>query len=272
MDQQKLRTLVFEKTGVKIDVDDPVFALVALNEAVLAEAVERHVALLDDATGVLAAQVQALQDGGHIKRPATPRAAPASAAAPGLTPGARGYFDYFGAVAGPGYYRVKLGSWQVYSLDSNLKPGPAGAQLAWLKQELAANPSHCILAYWHHPLYSSGGHGSIARMKDAWRALLDAGAEMVLSGHDHDYERFAPQDAQGQQHARGIRQFVVGTGGAYSTPFLLPLRNSERRDNSRTGVLKLLLKDGAYAWEFLEAAYQGFPNGNAPDRGEGQCH
>ena len=189
-----------------------------------------------------------------------------------LTQGARGYFDYFGAAAGVGYYRVKLGSWQVYSLDSNLQPGPAAVQLAWLKQELAANPSHCILAYWHHPLYSSGGHGSIARMKAAWRLLLDAGAEIVLSGHDHDYERFAPQDAEGTYDARGIRQFVVGTGGAYSTPFLLPLRNSERRDNSRTGVLKLVLKDGAYAWEFLEAAYQGFPNGNAPDRGEGTCH
>lgn len=189
-----------------------------------------------------------------------------------LTPGARGYFDYFGAAAGAGYYRLKLGSWQVYSLNSNLAPGPAAVQLAWLKQELAAHPSHCILAYWHHPLYSSGGHGSIARMEHAWRSLHDAGAEIVLSGHDHDYERFAPQDAAGKLDARGIRQFVVGTGGAYATPFLLPLRNSEMRDNSRTGVLRLVLKERAYEWAFLEADYQGFPNGNAPDRGEGQCH
>lgn len=188
------------------------------------------------------------------------------------TPGARGYFDYFGSAAGPGYYRIKLGSWQVYSLNSNLAPGPAAAQLAWLQQELGANPSHCILAYWHHPLYSSGGHGSMARMGDAWQALHGAGAEVILSGHDHDYERFAPQDAAGRYDARGIRQFVVGTGGAYATPFLLPLRNSEMRDNNRTGVLRLVLKEGAYTWAFLEAGYQGFPNGNAPDRGEGQCH
>ncbi|NML61564.1 hypothetical protein HHL21_10830 [Massilia sp. RP-1-19] len=106
----------------------------------------------------------------------------------------------------------------------------------------------------------------------AWRALHDAGAELVLSGHDHDYERFAPRDAAGRFDARGIRQFVVGTGGAYATPFLLPLRNSEMRDNSRIGVLRLVLKEGAYAWVFLEAAYEGFPNGNAPDRGEGKCH
>ena len=189
-----------------------------------------------------------------------------------LTPGARGYFDYFGSAAGAGYYRIKLGSWQVYSLDSNLAPGPAAIQLAWLKQELAANPSPCTLAYWHHPLYSSGGHGSIVRMGDAWRVLQDAGAELVLSGHDHDYERFAPQDAAGRFDPRGIRQFVVGTGGAYATPFLLPLRNSEVRDNSRSGVLRLILKDGAYEWTFLEASYDGFPNGNAPDRGEGKCH
>ena len=189
-----------------------------------------------------------------------------------LTRGARGYFDYFGSAAGPGYYRLTLGSWQVYSLDSNLAPGPAAAQLAWLKRELAANPSHCTLAYWHHPLYSSGGHGSSARMLEAWKVLHRAGAEIVLSGHDHDYERFAPQDAAGRSAPDGVRQFVVGTGGAFLTPFLLPLRNSEMRDNSRSGVLKLVLQDGGYAWEFLEAAYDGFPNGNAPDRGQGKCH
>lgn len=188
------------------------------------------------------------------------------------TAGARGYFDYFGKAAAGGYYRVQLGSWQVYSLDSNLAPGPAAVQLAWLKAELAANPSHCTLAYWHHPLYSSGGHGSMPNMRAAWEALHAAGAEVVLSGHDHDYERFAPQDGAGNFAARGVRQFVAGTGGAFLTPFLLPLANSEVRDNSRTGVLRLRLHDGGYDWEFLEAGYEGFPNGNAPDRGEGKCH
>ncbi|MGZ8317844.1 MAG: metallophosphoesterase family protein, partial [Telluria sp.] len=176
------------------------------------------------------------------------------------------------AAAGRGYYRIRLGSWQVYSLDSNLAGAAAAAQLNWLGQELAAHPSHCTLAYSHHPLYSSGGHGSIPAMRGAWEILHRAGAEIMLSGHDHDYERFAPQDAYGvRDELRGMRQFVVGTGGAYLTPFRWPLPNSEMRDNSRTGVLKLVLKEGGYAWEFVEASYDGFPNGQAPDRGEGKC-
>jgi 3',5'-cyclic AMP phosphodiesterase CpdA len=188
------------------------------------------------------------------------------------TPGAAGYFGYFGKSAGPGYYSVQLGSWRLISLDSNLGPAAQAAQLAWLKDELERHPAHCRLAYWHHPLYSSGAHGSIARMHDAWQALYLAGADIVLSGHDHVYERFAPQDADGRlDPARGIRQFVVGTGGAFPTPFLLPQHNSEVRDNSRTGVLKLLLKDDGYEWEFLETSHDGV-DGRAPDRGAARCH
>ena len=188
------------------------------------------------------------------------------------TSGARGYFDYFGALAGPGYYAISLGSWRVISLDSNTSGAAAAAQLAWLKQELATHPTRCTLAYWHHPMYSSGGHGSLERMRAAWEVLQQAGADIVLSGHDHDYERFAPQDGQGRRDANGIRQFVVGTGGAFLTPFLRRRANSEMRDNSRYGVLKLDLEAGRYRWEFLEAEYDGLPNGQAADRGEGQCH
>ena len=189
------------------------------------------------------------------------------------TRGAAGYFAYFGAAAGRGYYSVELGGWRIISLDSNLPAAAHAAQLAWLKDELARHPARCTLAYWHHPLYSSGGHGSIAQMKDVWEALYRAGAEIVLSGHDHDYERFAPQDAEGRlDAARGIRQFVVGTGGAFPTPFLHVVEHSEARDANRTGVLKLLLKEGGYEWEFLEASYDGFPNGAPPDRGTGECH
>lgn len=189
------------------------------------------------------------------------------------TPGAKGYFDYFGSAAGRGYYSVELGAWHVVSLDSNLKGAAQQAQLAWLRQDLAASKARCTLAYWHHPLYSSGWHGSIATMRPAWELLHQAGAELVLSGHDHTYERFAPQDADGRlDQARGIRQFVVGTGGAYYTPFKFPIINSEMRDNSRFGVLRLVLRDASYEWEFLEASYDGFPNGQAPDRGAGKCH
>ena len=189
------------------------------------------------------------------------------------TEGASGYFAYFGQAAGRGYYQLKLGSWRVFSLDSNLAPAEHAAQLAWLRAELARAPAQCTLAYWHHPLYSSGGHGSNAKMAAAWTLLQEAGAEIVLSGHDHHYERFAPQDARGKADPRGIRQFVVGTGGAYTTPlFPLALANSERRDAARSGVLKLVLAPQGYTWEFLEATNDGLPNGPAPDRGAGQCH
>ncbi|MFL6660146.1 MAG: metallophosphoesterase family protein [Massilia sp.] len=189
------------------------------------------------------------------------------------TANAAPYFAYFGAVAARGYYSVQLGAWRVISLDSNLAAGPQREQLAWLRRELAQGPRRCTLAYWHHPLYSSGGHGNMPVMRDAWDILYQAGADIVLSGHDHDYERFAPQDANGKlDPARGLRQFVVGTGGAYATPFLLTVKNSEMRDNHRTGVLKLILRDGSYEWEFLEASYSGFPFAQRPDRGTGQCH
>lgn len=189
------------------------------------------------------------------------------------TRGASGYFGYFGSAAGRGYYSVKLGAWRLFSLDSNLKGADQQAQLAWLEQELARSAERCTLATWHHPLYSSGGHGSIAVMRAAWELLHRAGAEIVLSGHDHDYERFAPQDADGVlDREAGIVQFVVGTGGAFLSPFLWTLKNSKMRDNSRTGVLKLVLADDGYEWEFLEAAYHGFPYGQPADRGKGQCH
>ncbi|CAH0242705.1 Alkaline phosphatase [Massilia sp. Bi118] len=189
------------------------------------------------------------------------------------TPQAAPYFAYFGERAGRGYYSLDLKGWHLVSLDSNLAPIEHAAQIEWLRADLAAHPSRCTLAFWHHPLYSSGGHGSIPKMREAWRLLQEAGAELVLSGHDHDYERFAPQDADNHlDKARGMRQFVVGTGGAYPTPFLLTVRNSEMRDSGRTGVLKLRLLDGRYEWEFLESARLtplGLPE---PDRGADTCH
>ncbi|MES3023740.1 MAG: metallophosphoesterase [Pseudomonadota bacterium] len=190
-----------------------------------------------------------------------------------IMPGAQGYFAYFGAAAGPGHYSVTMGNWRLYSLDSNLRGAAHAAQLDWLRRELARAPSRCTLAFWHHPLYSSGGHGNYGTMRGVWELLHQHGAEIVLSGHDHDYERFAPQDANGKlDKAGGIRQFVAGIGGAYRTPFLLPRANSERRDASRTGVLRLSLNDDGYEWELLEASYDGFPNGPEPDKGKGGCH
>jgi 3',5'-cyclic AMP phosphodiesterase CpdA len=181
------------------------------------------------------------------------------------------YFAYFGERAGNGHYSMNLAGWHLVSLDSNLPPEQHAAQLAWLREDLARHPARCTLAWWHHPLYSSGWHGSMPKMRDAWELLYQAGAEIVLSGHDHVYERFAPQDASsGLDEARGIRQFVVGTGGAYATPFAWAIANSEVRDASHFGVLRLRLLDGAYEWEFL-AAGPAQP-GDQPDRGHGQCH
>ncbi|MFL6672754.1 MAG: metallophosphoesterase family protein [Massilia sp.] len=187
------------------------------------------------------------------------------------TASAAPYFAYFGARAGRGHYSFELGNWHLVSLDSDLRPREHAAQLAWLRDDLARHPARCTLAYWHHPLYSSGGNGSIAKMRDVWELLYRAGAEIVLSGHDHDYERFAPQDADGRlDAARGIRQFVVGTGGAYPTPFLGMAPNSEVRDASSFGVLRLRLLDGGYEWEFLPVGE--LPPGARADRGSGSCH
>jgi 3',5'-cyclic AMP phosphodiesterase CpdA len=189
------------------------------------------------------------------------------------TPGAAPYFAYFGARAGRGYYSLRLGGWLLLSLNSNLRGAEHAAQLDWLRAELAAQPARCTLAFWHHPLYTSGGHRGPGRMQDAWRILYDAGAELVLSGHDHDYERFAPQDADGRRDpARGIRQFVVGTGGAFATPFLKRTPHSEVRDASHDGVLELRLLDGGYAWRFLPAEPDKLAPGATPDHGSADCH
>lgn len=186
------------------------------------------------------------------------------------TPAAVGYYEYFGNIAGPlrrGYYSVDLGKWHVVSLNSNLTPMDHQQQLAWLKTDLAQHPARCTLAYWHHPLYSSGGHGNNEQMADVWRALQTANADVVLVSHDHDYERFAPQDADARRDdTRGIREFVVGTGGAKLTPFFARKPNSEISDNSTHGVLRMVLKDTGYEWEFLPVA-----GGSFTDRGAALC-
>lgn len=187
------------------------------------------------------------------------------------TPHAVGYYTYFGDRAGTprrGYYSFRAGDWLLIAMNSYLKPEDHARQLEWLKAELQSNPARCTLAFWHHPVYSSGGHGSSKRMQDAWRVLHEAGAELVLASHDHDYERFAPQDSEGNRdETRGIRQFVVGTGGADLTPFRFRKLNSESSDNLSNGVLKLVLKDAGYEWEFLPVDRDGFR-----DRGSALCH
>lgn len=192
---------------------------------------------------------------------------------------ADGYYEYFGELAGPrgrGYYSFDKGGWHFISLNSHLNAADHARQLVWLKGDLAASQARCTLAYWHAPMYSSGGHTPTRKMQDAWRALHEAGAELVLSGHDHDYERLAPMDADAQPDAaRGVRQFVVGTGGAYLTPYLWLNEQSEARINWRTGVLKLVLKENSYEWEFLAVEPKTepeVPQQAARDSGAANCH
>jgi hypothetical protein len=186
------------------------------------------------------------------------------------------YFDYFGASAGDpkdGYYSYELGTWHIVVLNSECKDvgGCDGnsRQVQWLRTDLAAHPAACTLAYWHKPLFSSGSaHGNDPEMRPLWQALYDANADVVINGHDHDYERFAPQTPDGRSDAaRGIREFVVGTGGKNHRPILLAKPNSESRNTDAFGVLKLTLRAGAYDWQFLAQPGQQFS-----DSGTGKCH
>jgi hypothetical protein len=190
---------------------------------------------------------------------------------------AKGYFDYFGKAAGDpdeGYYSYDLGEWYLIALNSNcgegeIRCGPGSAQVQWLKEDLAANEEKaCTLAYFHHPLFSSGKYRpGIPEMKPFWEALYSAGADVVLNGHDHNYQRFAPQDPQGRADSeRGIRQFVVGTGGKSHYEILDPIANTEVYNDNTYGVLKLTLHPKSYEWRFLPAG------GEFTDSGEDQCH
>ncbi len=177
------------------------------------------------------------------------------------------YYTYFGAAAGPanlGYYAYTLGAWRIYSLNSEIV---STAETAWLAQDLAAHPTQCIAAYWHHPRFSSGQHGSDSSVAPLWDALYAARAELMINGHDHDYERFAPQTPAGGGSATGIREIVAGTGGAGLRGFGPAIRNSEVRNGTTNGVLKLTLSPGAYAWRFVPIAGQSFT-----DSGSGTCH
>jgi acid phosphatase type 7 len=191
---------------------------------------------------------------------------------------AEGYFDYFAKAAGDpdkGYYSYDLGKWHIVALNSNcgegdVHCGPGSSQVHWLEEDLAANEDkRCTLAYMHHPRFSSGKrHGSNANLEPLWEALYEAGAEVVLSAHEHNYERFAPQDPGGEADPqRGIRQFVVGTGGKSHYPILDPLPNSEVHNDETYGVLKLTLNPEGYQWRFVPATGGGFS-----DSGEDRCH
>ncbi|HEX4896887.1 MAG TPA: metallophosphoesterase [Candidatus Limnocylindrales bacterium] len=191
-----------------------------------------------------------------------------------VTAGGAGYFGYFGPAAGNpsvGWYATDLGAWRIYALNSDcwaIGGCEAGsAQERWLRDDLEASPRACVLAIWHHPRFSSGDHGSDPMTSALWGALDDAGAEIVVNGHDHDYERFAPQDVNGAADPAGIVEYVAGTGGRSHYAFGPPLANSLVRDNTAFGVLRFDLDAGGWASTFVPVAGATFT-----DSATGTCH
>lgn len=191
---------------------------------------------------------------------------------------AAAYYAYFCAAAGTpfeGWYSYDLGAWHVVVLNSMCADasgeGPActasSPQLRWLAADLAAHPSRCTLAYWHHPLFSSDHESEASEMRPAWELLHRAGAELVLNGHVHTYERFAPMRPDGvRDEAGGIRELVVGTGGApLFTPPVVRI-NSERQVNHVFGVARLTLRPASYDWQFISV------DGEVLDEGSAPCH
>jgi acid phosphatase type 7 len=192
------------------------------------------------------------------------------------TDAAQGYFDFFGSRAGAprkGWYSYDLGAWHLIALNSNCREvggcDRGSEQERWLRADLNRHRTGCTLAYWHHPRFSSGvHHGSQEQVSDLWQALYEAGADVVLSGHEHNYERFAPLDPTGDvDNARGIQEFVVGTGGRSLHPFGRPLPGSELRESDTYGVLQLTLNADSYDWQFVPIDGRSFT-----DAGSGGCH
>ena len=188
--------------------------------------------------------------------------------------GAAGYFKYFGAAAGTpgqGYYSFDIGAWHIIALNSSCSSAggcsSTSPQYKWLKADLATHPNLCTLAFWHIPRYSSGGRAS-AITQPFWQLLYDNNADLILNGHDHIYERFAPQNASGGvDQVRGMREFIVGTGGADHSNIAAIAANSEVRNAVTFGVLKLTLRSASYDWQFVPEAGKTFT-----DSGTQACH
>jgi hypothetical protein len=181
------------------------------------------------------------------------------------------YFDYFGSAAGErdkGYYSYNLGNWHIVALNTMIDAGPSSAQGRWLTGDLARNQRLCTLAYFHHPRFSSGPSPANRKSVQLWDILSSAGADVVVSGHDHIYERFVPMTADSRRDDRtGMRQFIVGTGGFSHYKLRRAASGSEVRNNNTFGVLKLTLRERGYEWQFVPVRGSRFT-----DRGSGACH
>jgi alkaline phosphatase len=187
---------------------------------------------------------------------------------------AKAYYDYFPdpRMAGPrnlGFYAFDEAPWRIIALNDNIAFGPGSSQMQWLREELENTRTLCTLVFWHKPLFSSGPNGTAndgAAAKVIWTTLMEFGVDVVLNGHDHEYERFAPQDPDGKPSVNGIREFVVGTGGAHSYTPLATKPNSEIRLSGIYGILRLNLFSTSYHWDFHTGV------NTILDRGDGACH
>jgi hypothetical protein len=202
-----------------------------------------------------------------------------------LTSGASGYYSYFGSAASPqdagctasckGYYSYNLGAWHLIALNSECSQvggcQAGSSQEQWLKADLAAHPNTCTLAYWHRPLFTSGWSLGDSDVSDLWNDLYNAHADLVLNGHDHDYERFAPQDPSGAADPTGgITEIIAGTGGASHGGFNTTAHNSVVKNGTTFGVLQLTLHPTRFDWQFVPDTQSG--NGTFTDAGSQACH
>lgn len=182
------------------------------------------------------------------------------------------YYEYFGRAAGEagqGFYSYDIGDWHMIALNSNcdnIACGPNSKQHQWLRQNLEANNSKCTLLYWHHPRFSSGLAGNYGSVNSFWRSAVELGGDIVVNGHDHDYERFAPMDSEGNADPNGMQLFIVGTGGTTLRDFGEIKPNSEVRYNGGNGIIKFNLYPGWYEWEFIPTI-----PGDFSDSGSGVC-
>lgn len=184
------------------------------------------------------------------------------------TPGAAGYFQYFGEAAGGSgrsFYSFRTGDWLVLMLDSNVAASRGSPQYEFVRQELTTTRLPCTMAVFHHPLFTSGPNGPNIFMRDIWGLMYDNDADVVVAGHDHLYERFGKQDVDGRSDARGLRQFIAGTGGARLYDFHRVSPNSQARVKAH-GVLRLTLAPTGYQWAFVDAT------GATADSGSDSCH
>jgi hypothetical protein len=197
------------------------------------------------------------------------------------TTGAAGYYGYFVSADGQGtaerWYSFDLGSWRAFALNSNCSAvggcGPGSPQETWLRAELSAHPARCVVAFMHHPRWSSGMHGDNGEMDGLWQTLAAGGADLVLAGHDHHYERFAPMNAFGASSPTGVREFVSGLGGRSSHP--VPAGASRPASSVRLaqtfGFVDLTLRPDGYDWQMLRIPSATTPSPLPLDSGSGTC-